>query len=127
VSKSKVLALSILGIVVPVVLALSAYLIARSTVGVAGTVPSLTHHPPETISPTVSPTEDDKDRSGPGSEESASPAPGMTATPTDDHSGRCSEPEHSSDPSCSSDSSGKGGGGDDDSSSNSGKGGGGDD
>jgi hypothetical protein len=121
VSKSKVLALSILGIVVPVVLALSAYLISRSTIGVAGTVPSLTHRPAQTITPTASPTDD---MGGPG--ESPTPTTGATATPTDDHGGRCSEPEHSSDPSCSSDSSGKGGG--DDSSSHSGKGrGGGDD
>jgi hypothetical protein len=130
VSRTKVIALSFLGIVVPVALGLTAYLVSRSTIGSAGPIPSLTHVPAQTVAgsstprPAPSRTEDGPQGSNPGS--TTAPAPQVTATATDDNGGKCSEPEHSSDPTCGSgDSSGKGsgggsGGGDD--SSNSGHG-----
>jgi hypothetical protein len=133
-----VIALGFLGIVVPVALGLAAYLVSRSAIGSAGPIPSLTHAPSQidsslmespTPEPSPSRTGDGDHGSDPGS--TTAPAPQVTATGTDDHGDTCSEPEHSTDPSCSSgDSSGKGssggsGGGDD--SSNSGHGSSGDD
>jgi hypothetical protein len=126
VRKSKIVALSFLGIIVPVALAFTAFLISRNTIGSAGTVPSLTH-PAQTAEPTESPTpkplatrnQDGKQgsNSGPGS----APAPQVTASSPDDHGGRCSEPEHLNDAECNGDdSSGKGSGDGD----NSGHGGG---
>jgi hypothetical protein len=135
VKKPKLVALGALGIVVPVALALTAYVVSRTTIGSSGTVPALIHTPAqvevsETQSdspPSTAPTTGRKQGSGGGS---VTPQP----VATDDHGGKCSEPEHVNDPSCQSgggDSSGKGsggsGGGGGDDSSNSGPGGGGDD
>jgi hypothetical protein len=129
VSRTKVIALGFLGIVVPVALGLTAYLVSRSAIGSAGPIPSLTHAPSQTDSslmesptrePSPSRTGDAEQGSNPGS--ATAPAPQVTATATDDHGGKCSEPDHSTDPSCGTDdSSGKGSGGGDDS-SNSGHG-----
>jgi hypothetical protein len=128
-------ALGFLGIVVPVALGLTAYLVSRSAIGSAGPIPSLTHAPSQTDSslvesptpePSPSRTGDGEHGSNPGS--TTAPAPQVTATATDDNGGKCSEPEHSTDPSCGTDdSSGKGsgggsGGGDDSSSSGHGSG-----
>jgi hypothetical protein len=133
VSRTKVIALSFLGIVVPVALGLTAYLVSRSAIGSAGPIPSLTHAPSqndssltESATPQPSPDRTGQDEQGSNSGSPTDPAPQVTATATDDNGGRCSEPEHSSDPSCGSDdssgqgSSGGSGGGDD--SSNSGHG-----
>jgi hypothetical protein len=118
VSKIKILALSFLGIMVPVGLAFTAFLISRSTIGSAGTVPSLTHtvgtattlgNEPTAPQPSPTRTEDGKQGSGTGGV--ATPTPGVTATSSDDHSGKCSEPEHLNDPEClGGGSSGKGSG-----------------
>lgn len=129
VSRTKVIALSVLGIVLPVALAFTAFLISRSTIGTAGTVPSLTHSPArasaantESPTPKASATRTEDGSSGPGSASTSAPSTESTATPSDDHGGKCSEPEHVNDPSCiGDDSSGKGGGG---SSGSSGHGGG---
>jgi hypothetical protein len=134
-SRTKAIALGFLGIVIPAALAFTAYLVSRSTIGAAGTVPSITHEAPQATtapSSSASSTHTDEDRGqGSGSGSPATSAPHTTASPTDDHGGKCSEAEHSADPSCGSgDSSGKGGGGgggDDSGSDNSGHGGGGDD
>ena len=132
VSKVKIVALSLLGTVVPVALAFTAFFISRSTIGSAGNLPgvSVPRLAPVTASPSAE-TPGPGKSSGQVASTASSPAPTITATATDDHGGRCSEPEHSADPSCSSsDSSGKGGG-DDSNPDNSGKGssgsGGGDD
>jgi hypothetical protein len=121
-SRMKVIALGLVGIVLPVALGLTAYMISRSTIGSAGTVPSLVHTPAPAVSSSPAPepsTGQREDRKGSG--ETSSPQPQATAT--DDNGGRCSEPEHTNDPTCGSDdSSGKGGGGGDDSSPNSGHG-----
>ena len=123
--RAKMIALVVAGIVLPVALAFSAYLISRSTVGEAGTVPALDRPadgtPAASATPAPSPSESQK-----GPSESGATAPAPLAT--DDHGGKCSEPEHTADPSCvdggsgGSGSSGSGGGGGDDS-SNSGSGG----
>jgi hypothetical protein len=124
-SRIKVLTLGFLGVAIPVALALTAFLISRSTIGSAGTVPSITHTPVVQSSaspgePSASPGQDGKKGSGGGTTPATSqPQP----TATDDNGGRCSEPEHTNDPECSSDNSGKGGGGGGgDDSSNSGHG-----
>jgi hypothetical protein len=123
-SRTKVIALGLVGTVLPVVLGLTAYMISRSTIGSAGTVPSLTHAPAQSASSSPSPEASAgqrEDRKGSG--ETSSPQPEATAT--DDNGGRCSEPEHANDPTCSIDDSsgeGGGGGGGDDSSPNSGHG-----
>jgi hypothetical protein len=133
VKKPKLVALGALGIVVPVALAFTAYMVSRTTIGSAGTVPSLTHTPAQIevsktqssdSSPSTAPTTGRQQGSGSGS---VTPQPGAT----DDHGGKCSEPEHANDPSCDgsgddNSNSGPGGGGGDDS-SNSGHGSGGDD
>jgi hypothetical protein len=137
VKKPKLVALGALGIVVPVALAFTAYMVSRTTIGSAGTVPSLTHTPAQIevsetepdSAPSTTPTTGRQQGSGGGS---VTPQPAAT----DDHGGKCSEPEHVNDPSCQSgdssgpgsggDGSGGGGGGGDDS-SNSGHGSGGDD
>jgi hypothetical protein len=126
-SRIKVLALGFLGIAIPVVLAMTAFLISRSTIGSAGTVPSITHTPfvQSSESPggqSASPSKDGKKGPG-GGIAPATSQPQPTATSTDDNGGRCSEPEHANDPECDSDNSGKGGGGGGgDDSSNSGHG-----
>jgi hypothetical protein len=134
VSRTKTFALGFLGIVIPMALAFTAYLISRNTIGAAGTVPSLTHAPAQSVSPSETPsTEEPKtgrtggeqgSGSGSGSGQTSDPQP--TATSTDDHSGKCSEPGHINDSSCDSGSSGSGSGSSG-SGSNSGHGGGGDD
>jgi hypothetical protein len=107
----KWLALGVAGVILPVVLVFSAYLIASGSIGAANAVPPVPQNrvsDDSTPSPTASPS----DRSGKG---------GVS----DDRGGRCSEPEHMNDDSCKSgsDSSGSGsgrGGGDDSPNSGSG-------
>jgi hypothetical protein len=131
VSKTKIAVLSLVGTILPVALAFTAFFISRSTIGSAGDLPaSVPRVAPVTASPS---TQGPLSGKTPGEVTGTpgSPAPTVMATATDDHGGRCSEPEHTADPTCS-DSSGKGGGGGDDSNpDNSGKGssgsGGGDD
>jgi hypothetical protein len=101
----KWLALGVAGVVLPVVLVFSAYLIASGSIGAANAVPPVPQNRvSEESAPSPTPTQS-TDRSGSGGA-------------ADDQSGRCSEPEHVNDDSCvsGSDSSGSG--------SNSGKGGG---
>jgi uncharacterized membrane protein YgcG len=129
VSKTKIVALGLLGTIVPVALAFTAFFISRSTIGSASNLPgvSVPRMAPDSASPSVGMPKTPKTPGQGTDAPSASPSP----TVTDDHGGRCSEPEHTADPTCS-DSSGKGGGsGDDSNPDNSGKGssgsGGGDD
>jgi hypothetical protein len=99
----KSLALGVAGVVLPVVLVFSAYLIASGSIGAANAVPPV---PQNRVS----------DDSTPSPSGTPSETPGKGGVP-DDHGGRCSEPEHMNDDSCrsGSDSSGSGGGGGDDS------------
>jgi hypothetical protein len=91
----KLISLGVAGIVLPVALVFSAYLIARGSIGPAGTVPPV----PQTR---VSETPSHSATATP----SQSPKEDRTGGAPDDHGGRCSEPEHVNDPSCSSGSSG---------------------
>lgn len=93
----KVLALGVVGVVLPVILVFSAYLIASGSIGAAGSdVPPVPQN--RVTTPQETPTNDDG---------------------VDDRGGRCSEPEHRNDPECVSetpseepDSSGPGSGSD---------------
>jgi hypothetical protein len=138
VKRKRAFALGALGVVVPVALAFTAYLVSRTTIGSAGTVPALTHTPAQAQvsesgssdagSPSARPTTGRTQGAG------GTVAPQPTAT-VDDHGGRCSEPEHVNDPECQSgggsggpgSGGGSGGGGSGDDSSHSGHGSGGDD
>ena len=112
--------LMVLAIVLPVALTLGAYLISAGVGASAGVVSVPAGGAMVSVQPSEGPSPSD-DR---GSH--ATPSVSPTVTPSDDHSGRCLEPEHVSDPSCTSgssggDSSGSGSG------SGHGSGGGGDD
>jgi hypothetical protein len=114
----KIISLGVAGIVVPVVLVFSAFLIARGSIGAAGTVPPVPQTRVSEGAPSASPSPSEsatqENRSG-------------TGGAADDQGGRCSEPEHLNDPECSS-GSGSGSSGSESGSSGSGSGsGGGDD
>jgi hypothetical protein len=95
----KVLALGVAGVVLPVMLVFSAYLIASGSIGAAGSdVPPV---PQNRVT-----------------EAESTPAATPTEDRLDDQGGRCSEPEHRNDPECvtetplDSDNSGPGSGSD---------------
>jgi hypothetical protein len=107
--------LIVLAIVLPVALALGAYLISAGVGASAGVVPVPAGGAFVSVQPSEGPSPSD-DRAS-----HATPS----VSPSDDHSGKCLEPEHVNDPSCS---SGSGRGGSSGSGSGSGHGsGGGDD
>ena len=121
--RAKLIGLALAGVVLPVALVFSAYLIASGSIGVAGTVPPVPQH---RVTDDSSPSPESTKANRPGRGDGDAP---------DDRGGRCSEPEHADDPECdssgsdsdSSDSSGSsgsgsGGDGDDSESDSSGKG-----
>ena len=111
--------LIVLAIVLPVALALGAYLISAGVGASAGVVPVPAGGAIVPVQPSGGPSPSD-DR---GSH--ATPSVSPAVSPSDDHTGKCLEPEHVNDPSCT---SGSGGGDSSGSGSGSGHGpGGGDD
>src|SRR5213594_3118774 len=98
-SRPKVVMLGIAGLLLPVMLALAAFVIS-SRVDASISPPAGTHLVDQT-------NPDIRDSSGPGSGRSASPSPSPTPT-GDDHGGRCAEPEHRNDPECQSGTGGSG-------------------
>jgi hypothetical protein len=109
----KLLALAVAGVILPVALVFSAYLIASGSIGVAGTVPPVPHHRvTDQSAPSPSPSED-------------SPRSGRSSGSEDrSGSGRSEDAEDPDNSGSGSDNSGTGSG---DDSSNSGPGGGGSD
>lgn len=110
-SRTKIVALVVLGIVVPFVLAFSAYNLSR-TIGSPGVppVPGLVHRQDDGAK-----TEPSKGRTSPGSGQSTSAnqgsgstPPQVDPTPTDDHGGRDSDGSGSSGPGSGDDSSNSG-------------------
>ena len=116
----RVILLSILGLILPVGVAMAAFVVSDRSfeteiplVAVERIAEPQT--PPPSPTPAVTPTP------------SVSPVPAVTNSP-DDRGGRCSEPEHAGDPECvpggDGDNSGPGGGNSGSGSGNSGPGGG---
>lgn len=91
--------LIVLAVVLPVALALGAYLISAGVGASAGVVPVPAGGAIVQVRPSQGPSDDRGPKATP------------SVSPSDDHSGKCLEPEHANDPTCTSGSVGSGGSG----------------
>jgi hypothetical protein len=131
VKKFKVWLLVVAGVLLPVALAFAAYFISTgfsaSAEIPAVPAPRMDQTSTEHTSPSPDAHRGSDDRTR-GSDDTSSPTPSVTSsststpapTVTDDHGGKCLEPEHVNDPSCPTGSGGGSGSGDDSSGSSSG-------
>src|SRR5436309_38754 len=89
--------LAVAGVLLPISLAFAGYLVVSSLGASADSVP-LPVRPTPTVSERPHASESPGDRGG---RDHGSGQAGLPSSPADDHGGRCSEPEHLNDPSCS--------------------------
>ncbi len=122
--RNKLVLLVVAGVLLPVALTFAAYFISTGFSASADIPAVPAQRMDETATEHPSPTPDAQrgsDDQKKGTDDKASPTPTVTSsrtsspvpTVTDDHGGKCSEGEHTNDPSCSSGSGSGSGTGDD--------------